>query len=148
LDRILIRAPADGEVLQANVRPGEFAAAGSQADPPMVLGNLDQLHVRVDIDENDAWRFRRDARAMANLRGNPKFKAELTLAYVEPMWCPSAPSPATPPNGSTPACCRRCTASTRPSCRPMWASKWTCTSKRRRPMGRKGGDAETMADGA
>ncbi|BBL72627.1 efflux RND transporter periplasmic adaptor subunit [Methylogaea oryzae] len=88
LDRILIRAPADGEVLQANVRPGEFAAAGSQADPPMVLGNLDQLHVRVDIDENDAWRFRRDARAMANLRGNPKFKAELTLAYVEPYVVP------------------------------------------------------------
>lgn len=88
LERIRIRAPVDGEVLQANVRPGEFAFAGTQATPPMVLGNLERLHVRVDIDENDAWRFRRQARAMATLRGNPKLKAELALAYVEPYVVP------------------------------------------------------------
>lgn len=88
LARIQIRAPVEGEVLQSNVRPGEFAAAGSQATPPMVLGNLQQLHVRVDIDENDAWRFRRDAHAMASLRGNPKMRVDLSLAYVEPYVVP------------------------------------------------------------
>lgn len=88
LARLQIRAPADGEVLQSNVRPGEFVSAAMQNTPPMVLGNLERLHVRVDIDENDAWRFRREARAMANLRGNPKLKVELTLAYLEPYVVP------------------------------------------------------------
>ena len=37
------------------------------------MGNLDQLHVRVDIDENDAWRFRPGGRAIAYLRGNLDF---------------------------------------------------------------------------
>lgn len=88
LERLRIRAPVGGTVLQANLRPGEFATAGAQATPPMVLGDLERLHVRVDIDENDAWRFRRDAHAMGSLRGNPKLKAELALAYVEPYVVP------------------------------------------------------------
>ena len=54
----------------------------------LVMGNLDKLHVRVDIDENDAWRFRPDGRAVAYLRGNRNFSAPLTLAYVEPYVVP------------------------------------------------------------
>ena len=81
-------APVAGEVLQANIRVGEFAAAGALSKPLLVLGNLDQLHVRVDIDENDAWRFRPDGRAVAYLRGNRQFSAELTLAWVEPLVVP------------------------------------------------------------
>jgi HlyD family secretion protein len=88
LDRLAIRAPIDSEVLQVNVRPGEFAQAGVLNTPLMVLGNLDQLHVRVDIDENDAWRFDKNSKAVAFLRGNRDFKAELTLAYVEPYVIP------------------------------------------------------------
>lgn len=88
LDLLKIRAPVAGEVLQVNVRPGEFAPAGALATPLLLLGNLDELHIRVDIDENDAWRFRRDAKAMAFLRGNAEFRAELTLAWVEPYVVP------------------------------------------------------------
>ncbi len=88
LARLVVRAPVDSEVLQVNVRPGEFAQAGALNTPLMVLGNLDQLHVRVDIDENDAWRFDKNSKAVAYLRGNRDFKAELTLAYVEPYVIP------------------------------------------------------------
>ncbi len=88
LDRLVVRAPVDSEVLQVNVRPGEFAQAGDLATPLLVLGNLDQFHVRVDIDENDAWRFDKNSKAIAYLRGNRNFKAELTLAYVEPYIIP------------------------------------------------------------
>jgi HlyD family secretion protein len=88
LDRLIIRAPVDSEVLQVNIRPGEFAQAGALTSPLLVLGNLDQFHVRVDIDENDAWRFDKTSKAVAFLRGNRSIKAELSLAYVEPYIIP------------------------------------------------------------
>ncbi len=88
LGRLIVRAPVDSEVLQVNVRPGEFAQAGALNTPLLVLGNLDQFHVRVDIDENDAWRFDKTSKAVAYLRGNRNFKADLVLAYVEPYVVP------------------------------------------------------------
>jgi RND family efflux transporter MFP subunit len=88
LARLVIQAPIDGEVLQINLRPGEFAQAGTLSAPLLVLGNLDQLHVRVDIDENDAWRFDKNSKAVAFLRGNRNFKVDLKLAYVEPYVIP------------------------------------------------------------
>ena len=88
LARQVIRAPVDGEVLQVNIRPGEFAQAGPLNTPLLVLGKLDQLHVRVDIDENDAWRFRKEGRAVAYLRGNRQFSADLALVWVEPYVIP------------------------------------------------------------
>jgi RND family efflux transporter MFP subunit len=88
LSRLIVRAPIAGEVLQVNIRPGEFAQAGFLNTPLLVLGNLDQLHVRVDIDENDAWRFDKNSKAVAFLRGNRRFKVDLMLAYVEPYVVP------------------------------------------------------------
>lgn len=88
LSRLVVRAPVEGEVLQVNIRPGEFAQAGFLNTPLLVLGNLDQLHVRVDIDENDAWRFDKNSKAVAFLRGNRRFKVDLILAYVEPYVVP------------------------------------------------------------
>jgi HlyD family secretion protein len=87
-DQLVVRAPVNGEVLQVNIRPGEFAQAGFLNTPLLVLGNLEQFHVRVDIDENDAWRFDRRNKAVAYLRGNRDFKVELSLAYVEPYVIP------------------------------------------------------------
>ena len=88
LERLNVRAPMDGEILQVNIRPGEFAMAGPTSTPMLVMGNLDQLHVRVDIDENDAWRFHPNGKAVAYLRGNRDFSTPLTLAYVEPYVVP------------------------------------------------------------
>ena len=88
LDRLVVRAPVDGEILQVNLRPGEFAQAGALTTPLLVMGNLAQLHVRVDIDENDAWRFRKEGKAIGYMRGNRDFSAELKLAYLEPYVVP------------------------------------------------------------
>ena len=88
LDRLVVRAPVAGKVLQVNIRPGEFAPAGVGTSALMVLGNLDQLHIRVDIDENDAWRFRKEGNAVAYLRGNRQFKTDLKLVWVEPYVIP------------------------------------------------------------
>ena len=83
IGRLTVRAPVEGDILQVNVRPGEFAPSGATTNPLILLGNLDRLHVRVDIDENDAWRFQPEAPAVAYMRGNPELKTDLTFEYVE-----------------------------------------------------------------
>ncbi|MGA2402745.1 MAG: HlyD family efflux transporter periplasmic adaptor subunit [Syntrophobacteraceae bacterium] len=88
IDRLTVRAPLDCEVMQVNLRPGEYAATGVLSTPLMRLGNLDLLHVRVDIDENDAWRFKPGARAAAFLRGNRDLKADVSFVRVEPYVTP------------------------------------------------------------
>ncbi len=88
LNRLIIRAPSDAQVLQVNLRSGEFAAAGLNAQPLMLLGDLTQYHVRVDIDENDAWRFQPKSKAVAYIRGNRQFKADLQFVWVEPYVIP------------------------------------------------------------
>lgn len=88
IDRRIIRAPIDGRVLQVKVRRGEFAAAGMLATPLILLGAVEPLHVRVDVDENDAWRVRAGAKAEGYLRGNRDIKAALTFVRFEPYVVP------------------------------------------------------------
>jgi len=83
IDLLTVCSPIDGEVLQVNIRPGEFAPTGMTEVPLILLGNLDRLHVRVDIDENDAWRFQPGASAAAYVRGNPELKTDLRFEYIE-----------------------------------------------------------------
>lgn len=88
LERLTVRAPVAGMVLQVEVKAGEFAPAGALDKPLMLLGNVDRLHVRVDIDENDAWRFRAGAKATASIRGNREIGTALRFEYLEPYVVP------------------------------------------------------------
>lgn len=88
IDRLIVRAPSDGMVLQLNVRPGEFAQAGALATPLVIMGTVHPMHVRVDIDENDAWRFRKGAAAEGAVRGNRDIKTPLRFEYLEPYVVP------------------------------------------------------------
>ena len=93
LERLVIRAPVTGKVLQKNVRVGEFAQAGSfggPASPLLLLGNVDPLYVRVDVDENDAWRVDVKNRPNAEgvVRGDPTAKANLKFVRIEPYVIP------------------------------------------------------------
>jgi len=88
LDRLTVRASVDGQILQLKVHPGEFAPTGVLATPLILLGNVDKLSVRVDVDENDAWRVRAGARATGNLRGNKDIKAPLEFVRFEPFVVP------------------------------------------------------------
>jgi multidrug resistance efflux pump len=87
LDRLTVRALADGEVLQVNVRPGQFAALAWR-EPMIVLGDVNRLHVRVDIDENDLPLFATHARAVATLKGRPNIRFPLEFVKVEPYVIP------------------------------------------------------------
>jgi hypothetical protein len=65
-------------------RLGEYAQSGPLSTPLMLLGNDDRLHVRVDVDENDAWRFHPCASAIASVRGNPELKTPVKFEHTDP----------------------------------------------------------------
>jgi RND family efflux transporter MFP subunit len=89
LELYTILAPLDCQVLQVNVRPGQFAAASeSSSSPLMLIGSIERHHVRVDVDENDAWRFSHTAQATGFLRGNIQYKTPLKFEYLEPYVIP------------------------------------------------------------
>ncbi len=87
LDRLVVRSLVAGRVLQVNVRPGEFVGT-----PPgqalVMLGNIERLHVRVDIDEFDIPRFDPAAEASAVPRGSLQERYPLIFVRVEPFVVP------------------------------------------------------------
>ena len=88
LDRMTIRSPLNGHVLQSKARVGEFAPAQVLLNPIMVVGVTSPLEVRVDVDENDAWRVKEGRKATAVLRGNTSISFPLTFEHFEPYVVP------------------------------------------------------------
>lgn len=86
VERCTVRASVAGTVLAVQARPGEYAAAGPAA--LVLLGDTSRLHVRVDIDENDAWRLREGAVARGFVRGNRELSTALQFVRVEPYVIP------------------------------------------------------------
>jgi len=88
IERSTVRAPIDGEVLQVKIHVGEYAPAGVTATPLIMLGQLKPLNIRVDVDEHEAWRVSRSARAIANVRGNARLKTPVSFVRFEPFVVP------------------------------------------------------------
>jgi HlyD family secretion protein len=88
IERLTVRAPVPGAVLQSNVRPGEYAQSGPLATPLMLLGRVDPLHIRVDVDEADAWRVRPEKPATAAVRGNGRLTVPIHFVRFEPYVVP------------------------------------------------------------
>jgi multidrug efflux pump subunit AcrA (membrane-fusion protein) len=83
LSRLLVRAPIAGTVLQVEVRKGEFAPSSNAA--LIQLGLTNPLHVRVEIDEEDAQRVTAGASAEGSLRGDARKKFPLRFIRLEPL---------------------------------------------------------------
>lgn len=88
LSQYTIRAPGALTVLQVHVHPGEFLPAATLSQPLLVLGVIDPLHIRVDIDETDIPRFSETARAWASVRGNSQRWIALAFVKREPIVIP------------------------------------------------------------
>ncbi len=88
MERLTVRAPVGGQVLQLKVHPGEFAPTGVLATPLILLGATEPVHVRVDVDENDAWRIKSGAAATGFLRGNKNLKTAMRFVRFEPYVVP------------------------------------------------------------
>jgi multidrug resistance efflux pump len=87
IDRLIVRALVDGEVLQVNVRPGEYVGI-TPGQAYVVLGDVAKLHVRVSIDEHDIPRYRVGAKATAQLKGTPEIQYPLSFVRIEPFVVP------------------------------------------------------------
>lgn len=87
LERTLVCAPIDGEILKVDVRKGQSVAATS-SEALVVLGDTSQLHIRVQIDEHDIDRFRAGTTAVAYSRGAARTEIPLRFVRVEPFVVP------------------------------------------------------------
>lgn len=87
IERRTIRAQVAGEVLQINLRPGEFVGT-PPTDTLILLGSTQKLHLRVDIDEHDIPRVEPGSEAVAMLKGYPERKYPLQFVRVEPYVVP------------------------------------------------------------
>ena len=87
IDRLTVRAPRDGNVLQVNLRAGEYAAT-SPKSAAMIIGYTERLQVRADIDEQNAIRIRAGQKAFGYLKGDPTVTFPLEFVRVEPYIIP------------------------------------------------------------
>jgi HlyD family secretion protein len=83
-----VRAPVEGTILQINIRPGEYVSTmGTQN--LLVMGNLDPIHVRVNVDEEDIPRLKLNAPAKAKIRGDAsQEEVPMTFVRLEPYVVP------------------------------------------------------------
>jgi multidrug efflux pump subunit AcrA (membrane-fusion protein) len=92
LGRLTVRAPMSGEILAVNIRPGEFVSAGApqggNAEPYIRMGETRPLHVRIDIDEDEAVRLALGAPAFVSPRGAAGNQVRASFVRAEPLVVP------------------------------------------------------------
>ncbi|WHZ24949.1 MAG: hypothetical protein OJF47_004061 [Nitrospira sp.] len=88
LDRLTVRAPRAGTILQVNVRAGEYALTTGASEPLMLLGDTQQLQVRADVDEVNAPLVIPNRPGVAYLKGNTTQAIPLTFVRIEPYIVP------------------------------------------------------------
>jgi multidrug resistance efflux pump len=88
IERLTVRAPIDGLILQSKVRLGQNAACGGPGPAGMLLGGGGRLHVRAEVDESEAWRVKPGAPAVATVRGQGQIRFPLEFVRIEPMVVP------------------------------------------------------------
>lgn len=101
IEKSLIRAPAEGEILQVNIHPGELAPVNpffsSQAASQVaaqgsliLMGTVQPLQVRINIDADDAWRYKKGSPATAFVRGNSNIHFPLDFVRIQPYIIPKS----------------------------------------------------------
>ncbi len=92
VERAIVRAPINGQVLRVNINVGDIARGSREdtifSDPLLLFGKIDPMHVRIDVDENDAWRVFSGASARAFVRGNSAISFPLEFVRIEPYVVP------------------------------------------------------------
>jgi RND family efflux transporter MFP subunit len=87
LDRLTVRAPRAGTILQVNIREGEYAIVNAN-EPLILLGDTKTLQVRADIDEVNAPLVVPGSPAVAYLKGRTDQAIPLTFDRIEPYIVP------------------------------------------------------------
>ena len=87
IERLTVRAPIDGTVLQVNVRAGEYVIPG--ANPaPILIGSINEFQVRADVDEQLAPRVKPGSKAVGYLKGDTQNPIQMEFVRIEPYITP------------------------------------------------------------
>ena len=87
LERLTVRAPRHGTILQVNIREGEYATV-NPVDALILLGDTETLQVRADIDEVNAPLVEPGSPAVAYVKGFTDKAIPLTFVRIEPYIVP------------------------------------------------------------
>jgi RND family efflux transporter MFP subunit len=87
LERLIVRAPIAGTILQVNVRAGEYASP-TASSAPVVLGSTDEVQIRADVDEQLAPRVKAGQKAIGYLKGDASHPIPLQFVRIEPYVIP------------------------------------------------------------
>src|SRR5579885_535689 len=87
LDKMTVRAPADGKILQVNNRVGEYLSSTSGTSP-VLFGDTDSLMVRVDVDEINASHVLPGSTATAMLKGDSSRQFPMQFVRIVPYMVP------------------------------------------------------------
>lgn len=85
IERLKVRAPKDGAVLQEDIREGEYVARDKTG---LIIGNLEHLQVRTNIDEQNAGLFNKINAAVAFPKNNTNVMIPLHFVRIEPYVIP------------------------------------------------------------
>lgn len=85
LARVIVRSPIDGTVLQVKIHEGERPQTDTAKAPIMIVGNTDQLHLRVSINQFDAPYYHTGSAAVAFLQGDARREFPLEFVRLEPI---------------------------------------------------------------
>lgn len=92
LGRLTVAALISGEILRVDVRVGEYVQtggpSGNNATPYLQMGETRPLHVRIDIDEDEAGRVALGAPAMVSPRGAAERQVRAAFVRAEPQVVP------------------------------------------------------------
>lgn len=89
IGRATVRAPIAGQILAVNIRPGEFLSTmGGGGAPFIEMGETRPLHVRIDIDEEQASRVDLGASAIISPRGAANSQVRASFIRAEPLVVP------------------------------------------------------------
>jgi multidrug resistance efflux pump len=85
LEETIIRAPHDGTVLEILHHPGESTFGAVGPEPIVLLGDLKQLRIRAEIDENYALALKAGQTAVIFGRGLGKLEISGRVKLVKPV---------------------------------------------------------------
>jgi HlyD family secretion protein len=86
-DILTVRAPRDGKILQVDIRAGEYANL-TATKPAMILGDVNTLQIRAEVDEQDAPMVVAGESGTAFLKGSTDKKMPLRFMRIEPFVVP------------------------------------------------------------
>lgn len=85
IQRTSIKSPLNGTVLKINIHEGETLDPNKTA---MILGNIDELYLRVRIDQFNITLFQPNSPAVAFRQGNLSIRFPLHFIRIDPIMVP------------------------------------------------------------